>query len=56
MLQLQRIGFDQVHGVLWGIEGWRAASYPLSSYAVVDADAFAAAASHSNLGSNGAQS
>jgi rhodanese-related sulfurtransferase/glyoxylase-like metal-dependent hydrolase (beta-lactamase superfamily II) len=43
VVQLQRIGFDRVRGVLWGIQGWWATGYSLNSYALVDADAFAAA-------------
>lgn len=43
MVQLQRIGFDQVNGVLRGVERWAAAGFATVSYAIVSADVFAAA-------------
>ena len=48
VVQLQRIGFDEVRGVMWGIERWRSASYPAESYRLVTADAFAAAVADEN--------
>jgi hydroxyacylglutathione hydrolase len=41
--QLGRIGFDQVRGVLRGVDGWRADGGPLATYRTVDVDTFAAA-------------
>jgi hydroxyacylglutathione hydrolase len=43
VIQLQRIGFDRVQGVLWGMQRWQAAGYTTESYTLVSADAFAAA-------------
>jgi hypothetical protein len=43
VVQLQRIGFDHVRGVLRGVQSWHAAGYATESYAQVSADAFAAA-------------
>jgi hydroxyacylglutathione hydrolase len=42
--QLARIGWDDVRGVLRGVDAWRAAGHPLVAYRIVDADGFAAAA------------
>lgn len=39
--QLSRIGFDDVRGVVWGLDGW---SSPLSSYETVSVEGFATAA------------
>lgn len=41
--QLGRIGFDQVRGVLRGIEGWQTAGYPTVGYETVTPDEFARA-------------
>lgn len=41
VVQLERIGFDRVQGVLLGLSGWQAAGYDTSAYQVVDAATFA---------------
>lgn len=41
--QLGRIGFDQVRGVVRGMEGWRRAGYPLLSFPLVTVDEFRSA-------------
>jgi len=41
VVQLGRIGFDQVRGVLRGLSSWRTAGYAIAAYDVVDADRFA---------------
>jgi hydroxyacylglutathione hydrolase len=43
VVQLSRIGFDRVRGVLRGMASWRTAGYEVASYAVVDTDRFAGA-------------
>lgn len=43
VVQLARIGFDRVRGVLRGMAGWRAAGYAVATFATVDVDRFAAA-------------
>ncbi|MDQ6669898.1 MAG: rhodanese-like domain-containing protein [Chloroflexota bacterium] len=43
VVQLGRIGFEQVRGVLRGVVAWRAAGQPLTAYETVDVDAFARA-------------
>jgi rhodanese-related sulfurtransferase/glyoxylase-like metal-dependent hydrolase (beta-lactamase superfamily II) len=43
VVQLARIGFEQVRGVLRGIGGWHTAGFEIASYEVVDADGFAQA-------------
>jgi rhodanese-related sulfurtransferase len=43
VIQLQRIGFDHVRGVLRGTQGWLEAGYAAASYAQVSAGVFAAA-------------
>ena len=43
VVQLGRIGFDRVKGVLRGLDGWQAEGRPLASYRTVGADAFAGA-------------
>lgn len=40
---LARVGFDQVRGVLRGVEAWRDAGFPLTTFETVDLDRFAAA-------------
>jgi glyoxylase-like metal-dependent hydrolase (beta-lactamase superfamily II) len=39
--QLARIGYEDVRGTLRGLDGWRAAGYPLSAYRAVDVAEFA---------------
>lgn len=41
--QLGRIGFDDVLGSLWGLEGWQAAHEPLASFAMGDVQQLAGA-------------
>ncbi|HEX8966421.1 MAG TPA: rhodanese-like domain-containing protein [Chloroflexota bacterium] len=41
VVQLERIGFDRVRGVLRGVEEWQAAGYQMSAYDIVDAETFA---------------
>jgi rhodanese-related sulfurtransferase len=36
LVQLARIGFDDVRGVLWGLLSWDATAHPLASYDMVD--------------------
>ena len=43
VVQLERIGFDRVQGVLGGMAAWRQAGYSLSTYELVDALTFARA-------------
>ena len=43
IVQLDRIGFEQVRGVLRGVASWQAAGYPLATYETVDAARFAQA-------------
>jgi hydroxyacylglutathione hydrolase len=43
VVQLQRIGFDQVNAVLWDLQGWVEAGYATKSYAMVSPDMFGAA-------------
>ena len=43
VVQLERIGFDRVHGVLRGLRGWRAAGYAAATFEVTDAESFARA-------------
>ncbi len=45
VVQLERIGFDRVQGVLRGLSGWQAAGYATATYGVVDAAEFASAVS-----------
>jgi rhodanese-related sulfurtransferase len=43
VVQLGRIGFDRVEGVLRGLEAWRAEGRPVESFQTVDVAGFAAA-------------
>ena len=43
VVQLERIGYDHVLGVLRGVAAWQAAGYEISTYRVVDAPSFARA-------------
>jgi glyoxylase-like metal-dependent hydrolase (beta-lactamase superfamily II)/rhodanese-related sulfurtransferase len=43
VVQLARIGFDQVRGVLRGMQRWQAAGFAQSTYEVVNSDRFARA-------------
>jgi hydroxyacylglutathione hydrolase len=40
IVQLARIGFDDVRGILHGLEGWRHVGYELSGFRTVDVDSF----------------
>ena len=43
VVQLHRIGFDHIRGVVRGIQSWQTAGFTIESYAQVSADGFAAA-------------
>ncbi|MFO7547694.1 MAG: rhodanese-like domain-containing protein [Acidimicrobiia bacterium] len=40
VVQLARIGFEDVRGVMWGLEAWAAAGLPLASFDTVDVAGF----------------
>jgi rhodanese-related sulfurtransferase len=50
VVQLGRIGFDRVEGVLRGLEAWRAEGRPLESFETVDVAGFAAALHEARAG------
>jgi hydroxyacylglutathione hydrolase len=50
VVQLERIGFDRIQGVLRGVAAWRVAGYDMSSYDVIDAPTFARAVADGSAG------
>jgi rhodanese-related sulfurtransferase len=50
LVQLRRIGFDDVRGVIWGLEDWDTAAQPLASFDTVDAAQAAAAIREGRVG------